>query len=124
MGLANNEALKIGVDFLTNMLEAINKVISGISGDNGLSKSLVSLVTVIGALKGGGMLFNKGLTKGLGKMGQALGLPNAEGEGKKAGKEYSSGFERALATGKEDGLKKGFLSLFGEIGEETREISS
>jgi len=59
MGLANNDLIKVGVDILTFMLETINKLIDGFSGDNGLSKSIITLMTVIGALKGGGKLFNK-----------------------------------------------------------------
>jgi hypothetical protein len=53
MGLANNEILKLGVDLLTGLLNAINKVTSSLSGGNGLVKSIINLATVIGALKGG-----------------------------------------------------------------------
>ena len=61
MGLANNEILKTGVDILTGLLEGVNALTDGISGDNGLVKSLISLVTVWGALSGGKALLGKGL---------------------------------------------------------------
>jgi hypothetical protein len=70
MGLANNEALKFGVDLLTKVLETINKLTDGISGGNGLVKSVVSLVTVIGALKGGRAL----LGNVTGKISSAIGI--------------------------------------------------
>jgi hypothetical protein len=53
MGLANNEILKAGVDGLTKILETINKITEGISGGNGLIKSVVSLTGVLAVLKGG-----------------------------------------------------------------------
>jgi hypothetical protein len=58
MGLANNEIIKLGVDLLTGLLETINNITSALSGGNGLVKSIISLVTVIGALKGGKSLFD------------------------------------------------------------------
>jgi hypothetical protein len=70
MGLANNEILKLGVDLLTGLLETINKVTDAISGGNGLTKSVVSLIAVIGALKGGKALLG-GIT---GKLGETIGL--------------------------------------------------
>lgn len=56
MGLANNEVIKFGVDLLTGILTVVNKLTSALSGDNGLVKSFISLVTVVGALKGGGAI--------------------------------------------------------------------
>lgn len=53
MGLANNEILKAGVDGLTKILETINKITEGLSGGNGLIKSIVSLAGVLATLKGG-----------------------------------------------------------------------
>jgi hypothetical protein len=66
MGLANNEILKFGVNLLTTILESINRMTSALSGPDGLLKSLVSLVTVIGALKVG----KAALSGGLGWVGQ------------------------------------------------------
>jgi hypothetical protein len=51
MSLANNDILKGAVDFLTWIVEGINKMTDSISGGNGLIKSITSLITVIGALK-------------------------------------------------------------------------
>jgi hypothetical protein len=59
MGLANDELVKAGVSTLTFVLEAINKIIDAISGGNGLSKSIITLMTVIGALRGGGKILAK-----------------------------------------------------------------
>lgn len=53
MGLANNDILKGGVDLLTKLLETINNLTNALSGGNGLGKSFLSLMTVIGALMGG-----------------------------------------------------------------------
>lgn len=71
MGLANNEILKGGVDALTWVIESINKLIDIISGGNNTIKSVLNLITTLGALIAGrkmvGGLFTKGtglLTKG------------------------------------------------------------
>jgi hypothetical protein len=53
MGLTNNEILKGAVDFLTFLLNSVNNLTEAISGGNGLAKSIVNLLTVIGVLKGG-----------------------------------------------------------------------
>ena len=107
MGLANNEILKFGVDLLTGLLETINNVTSALSGGNGLVKSIISLVTVIGALKGGKSLFDNlfGRTAkqigeidlGDGKKGAiVLGRNLSEQavvEGQKAGKSFAQAFK-------------------------------
>lgn len=51
MGLSNNEVIKTAVDVLTGLLQTINKIISSLSGGNGLIKSVLSLGTAIGCLK-------------------------------------------------------------------------
>lgn len=57
MGLANDEAVKAGVDIITELLEGINKIIDALSGESGLRKSILSLGAAFGALKlGGGAL--------------------------------------------------------------------
>jgi hypothetical protein len=58
MGLANNKILKAGIDGLTKILETINKITEGISGGNGLVKSVVSLAGVLAMLKGGKALLS------------------------------------------------------------------
>ena len=89
MGLANDEALKFGVDVLTKLLETINKVTDAISGGNGLAKSVVSLIGVMGALTAG-----KGLLNGTvigGKVGGLAGKFGLSKDGKQPGaiKAYS-----------------------------------
>lgn len=128
MGLANNEILKGAVDVLTGLLNVVNKLTEGLSGGNGLAKSIISLMTVIGALKGGGALLNKGM----GVIGESLGIKTKEfdkkkqsmtgkssinqsyAQGKKDGEAYVSGWDRALGQGKKDGLKAGLKGFFGE----------
>lgn len=129
MGLANNEILKFGVDLLTGILEAVNKLTGALSGGNGLIKGFVNLVTVIGALKGGSMLLGKFF--GEGKIGIDFGndqkgsislfsgaKEKALKEGQEAGKSFNTGLQRAIQEGKEQGIGKGIGSLFGETVEE------
>lgn len=75
MGLANNEILKGAVDTLTFVLETINKLIDGISGGNGLVKSITSLMSVIGALKLGKKVFEGD------KFGGFIGKITGKGQG-------------------------------------------
>ena len=70
MNLANNDILKGGIDILTGILETVNNLTEAFSGGNGLTKSLLSFLTLLGALKGGNTL----LKKGLGYIGGAMGL--------------------------------------------------
>jgi hypothetical protein len=58
MGLANNEVLKGAVDFLSALVEGLNKTIDAVSGGNGLTKSIVSLVAALGGLKAGKTLLS------------------------------------------------------------------
>jgi len=78
MGLANNEILKGAVDGLTGLLETINKLTETLSGGNGLTKSVISLMTVIGALKGGKSLFDNFVGNRVAQIGEV-----DLGEGKK-----------------------------------------
>ena len=107
MGLANNEIIKLGVDLLTGLLETINNVTSALSGGNGLVKSIISLVTVIGALKGGKSLFDNlfgGTAKQIGEIDLGDGKKGAivlgrnlskqaVVEGQKAGKSFAQAFK-------------------------------
>jgi hypothetical protein len=77
MGLTNNDILKGAVDFLTFIIEGVNKLTNAISGGNGLAKSIVSLTTVIGALKLGKGLLGGGLGWAGGKLGMG-GTPTKE----------------------------------------------
>lgn len=51
MGLANNEFIKGAIDVLTGLLNAMNSIIDGISGGNGLAKSVLSLGFAFSAFK-------------------------------------------------------------------------
>lgn len=51
MGLANNEFIKGAIDVLTGLLNIINSIIDGISGGNGLAKSVLSLGFAFSAFK-------------------------------------------------------------------------
>ena len=82
MGLANNEALKFGIDALTKLLEIANKLTEALSGKSGLAKTVISFMTVMGAMKGGKTLLNAGskflfnqelFKTAVGKNGQSLG---------------------------------------------------
>lgn len=58
MGLANNSVIKTIVDLLTDLLNTINKISSGFSGNNGILKSLVDISILMGGLKLGKAAFN------------------------------------------------------------------
>ncbi len=64
MSLANNDILKLGVDTLTNFLNIVNKLIDGLSGGNGLIKSILSLSAALAGLKLGGSILTHLLEKG------------------------------------------------------------
>lgn len=64
MGLANSDLIKGAIDALTGFLDAINKIINGISGGKGFAKTITSAFLAFGAFK-------------LGK--NALGFGNREG---------------------------------------------
>lgn len=64
MGLANNEIIGAAVTLLTDLLTAINGTIDGISGGNGLIKSVVTLGAAFAGLKAGGAIIDKILRTG------------------------------------------------------------
>ena len=120
MGLANNDLLKAAVDGLTGFLNAINGIISGLSGENGATKSIVSLLTVVGALMGGRALakgffepgtsgislgYGQGFRMSLGVRGSAVdqvvgadSTHKARLKGEQDGIQYRNGFQRAAAA--------------------------
>jgi hypothetical protein len=81
MGLANNTILKGAIDTLTFIIEGINKLTDALSGGNGLVKSIISLVTVVGALKLGKGLIGGLLGSGLSWAGKQMGVNGAVAEG-------------------------------------------
>ena len=77
MGITNSEVIKFGVDLLTTFLTVINKLIDGISGGNGLIKSLLSLGITLGGLSIGKNLVI-GLSADLAKTFTNLGKDGAD----------------------------------------------
>ena len=69
MGLTNNEILKGAVDLLADMIGGINKLTNGLSGGNGLIKSVVSLGVALGGLTMGKQVVNGLFGAKLGKTG-------------------------------------------------------
>lgn len=127
MGLANNEILKLGVDLLTKFLETVNSLSEAISGGGGLAKSIINLVTVIGALKGGkvllGGLFGDKIGAIGGKLGSFFGFKEVEGQaeniGKKSGNAFTRGFQQASAEKNRGG--NSLLGFFGITGTQNPE---
>lgn len=64
MGLANNEIIGAAVTLLTDLLTAINGIIDGISGGNGLIKSVVTLGAAFAGIQAGGAIMDKILRTG------------------------------------------------------------
>ena len=112
MGLANQDFLKDAVNTLTDFLNMINKTVNSLSGENGLIKSLVSLVGVVGALKAGKSVFGGtgggALSTLMGKFG--LGGQVKDGEGTKPSK-----FGLAEGITKESGFIESFNAKRAEI---------
>lgn len=122
MGLANDEAIKFGVDALTKILETINSIVDGISGGNGLVKSLVSLGLVVSTFKG----IKKVLEGNIGEnpLGNLFGkkdgknalqdTKNTEKEakqgGQKAGNAFVNGFKERIKNVRTNGLIKGLFT--------------
>lgn len=113
MGFANNDILKAGIDLLTFAIETINKLIDGISGGNGLVKSITSLIGIVGTLKMGKRIFESSDTLGI--FGQIIGKTNkkeivkqGEQAGDKAGTGFIAGLKRTIG-------KKGKIKAFSTI---------
>lgn len=104
MGLTNSEVIKFGVDLLTNFLTTVNKLIDGISGGNGLIKSILSLGIAFGGLKIGKNLII-GLSSDIAKVF------------KNAGKDGANAWSNGLAEGfKSSGknLQKTLKNIFNK----------
>lgn len=105
MGLANDEAIKFCVDALTKILETINSIIDGISGGNGLVKSITSLGMAFGAFKIGKTLLGEG---GIGAKFRTFLGKGSEEDAEKAGKTFAQNVG--------DGVGKGIKNIKGSGG--------
>lgn len=107
MGLANNEAIKFGVDLLTGLLNTVNDLTQALSDGNGLTKAIVSLGIALGGLKLGKIA----LSGGLSFIGSSLGIAPQEQEDKASGgiRGFFSGKKagRIAKQKTEAGLKRG-----------------
>lgn len=120
MSLSNNEFIKYAVDALTILLTTINKIIGTLSGGNGIIKSTLGILTLVGGLKLGkslvGAIGEKAaggreggfLQKVFGKKSQL----RAEGmqAGQITGQGFKAGFQAAIQGMKKDGFKGFFTS--------------
>lgn len=120
MGLANNEVLKGAIDLLTDLVEALNKMVGGFKGGFGDAvKSLTSLLMAFTGIKVGKKL----LGGGLGWAGAQLGLPGADKtENSKIQKDQSEaiakrGFKKNFSTGWNKLIGKEQRALTKEIKE-------
>ena len=104
MGLANNEILKAGIDGLTKILETVNKITDGISGGNGLIKSVVSLAGVLATLKGGKALLSGTAVSGAmsGLVGKLVGDKGGEVANKSSYFGLPSGVDPGKGWSKEE----------------------
>lgn len=114
MGLANNEIIKVGVDLLTGLLETINNITAALSGDNGMVKSVLSLVAAFGALQAGKTLFNGLGSKFGGFIGTGTYKETTTESVDENGKPIKVVLREPYKEGKEAGTKtgKGFVDGF------------
>ena len=120
MGLSNNEIIGGVVTVLTEMLKAVNGLIDGLSGGQGLIKSVMTLMAVWGGIKLGGNLVDKALASNFvqNKIKLSKGDPdtvanirgtNAERtsyfqKGKNMAKEFQKGYQSFKASDRKGGL--------------------
>ena len=114
MGLTNSEIIKYCVDLLTNFLTTVNKLIDGISGGNGLIKSILSLGITFGGLKIGKNLIT-GLSSDIAKVFKNAGEKGASAwnDGLKAG--FKASGKSIQKTVKNIFNKDFWLSSFKDI---------
>lgn len=128
MGLSNNEFIKAAVDALTGLLTAINKIIGALSGGNGIIKSTLGILTLVGGLKLGKSLVGAIGEKAAG--GREGGLlqkifgkkPQLQAEGMQAGRVtgqgFKAGFQAAIQGIKKDGFKGFFRGVTRQFTQE------
>ena len=119
MSLSNNELIKYAVGALTGLLTTINKIIGALSGGNGIIKSTLGILTLVGGLKLGKSLVGAIGEKAAG--GREGGLiqkifgkkPQLQAEGMQAGQATGQGFKagfQAAIKGTTTGGLKGFFT--------------
>ena len=120
MSLSNNELIKYAVDALIGLLTAINKIIGALSGGNGIIKSTLGILTLVGGLELGKSLVGAIGEKAAG--GREGGLiqkifgkkPQLQAEGMQAGQAtgqgFKAGFQAAIKGATTGGLKGFFTS--------------
>lgn len=111
MGLTNNVIIKGAVDTLTVLLTAVNKLIDGLSGGQGLIKSVMTLGAVWGGLKLGGNLVDKALASNWvqNKIKLSKGDPETVANVRGTNTERASYFQKGVNMAKE--FQKGFRSF-------------
>lgn len=111
MGLTNNVIIKGAVDTLTVLLTAVNKLIDGLSGGNGLIKSVMTLGAVWGGLKLGGNLVDKALASNWvqNKIKLSKGDSETVANVRGTNAERTSYFQKGVNMAKE--FQKGFQSF-------------
>lgn len=91
MGIADNSTIKFAIDALSKVLETINKLLSAVSGEGGLIKSILSLGLVFGGLSIAKGVFNKLFAS----MGAAIAAGSLQ-VGATAGTQMGTGLYNAL----------------------------
>lgn len=120
MGLTNNVIIKGAIDTLTGLLTLVNKLIDGLSGGQGLIKSIMTLGAVLGGLKLGGGIMDKVLAsdfyqrkvqlkKGDKKTVEAVRNGNKDRvsyarKGKEMAESFSDGFQSFKASDRKGGF--------------------
>ena len=114
MGLANNEFIKGAIDVLTELLNTINSVIDGISGGNGLAKSVLSLGFAFSAFKLGKIFLSQ---SGIGaKLRMTLGKgteKDAQVAGETVAQNLGTGIGKGIKNIKTKGLGNELLEKIG-----------
>lgn len=114
MGLANNKFVKGAIDFLTGLLNTINNIIDGISGGNGLAKSVLSLGFAFSAFKlGKNFLGQSGISA---KLRMALGKgteKDTQAAGETVAQNLGTGIGKGIKNIKEKSLGNTLLEKIG-----------
>lgn len=124
MGITNSEVIKFGVDLLTTFLTVVNKLIDGISGGNGLIKSLLSLSITLGGLSIGKNLVI-GLSADLAKTFTKLGKEgsNAWSDGLESGfKSSGKNIQKIVKNIFNKDFWKGGFDLQSELSKQLEEL--